>query len=102
MFNLSDLINGTVELDEKVKHRAPTQTIARPEEKVTLTALDSECHDVIKTQKDPTPDLIELAKGPDAKLPNGVVIEDSYLVWCKDTEQTWFAPTEKCLNANFI
>lgn len=93
------------ELEEKesleVKHRGKT-VLKRPNTEVTLLSLAREQFEPKKSQKDPTDDLIELNKKCDEDDDLALISMGGYVVWCKDTQQMWFAPTKMCLDANFI
>ena len=84
----------------EVKNDTASVTVERPSTQYTLEAILRDGFTVEHSTCDPTPDLITLQKGPDIKVPDNAT--SGYLVWCKDTEETWFAPTEQCLNQNFI
>ena len=101
---LKDLLHDASVLDAIRKesvHRTKN-IINRPEERIELHAVESSVKEYVKTQKDPTDDLVW--------IPNGLKEDDfverigdsGYLVWCKDTLQTWYAATELILNKNFI
>ena len=79
------------------------KAVSRPTTEVVLGSLAIENVEYARQSKDPTPELVFLPKGvgKDGKvflpyMPSG------YMVFCKDTEETWYAPTLECLNANFI
>jgi len=104
--NLSELLNNPQfadlpeEKEEKKANHRHTD-MKRPEEEVNLLSLALEDTEYRRHTADPTPDLIEVKNGltPD-ELPKAT--EDAYLVWCEWSRQTWFCPTKKCLNQNFI
>lgn len=88
----------------KWKHRGRT-VLERPKEEVKLHKLSEEPFERKKYQSDPTPDLIEIPAALDKKQLFDLVEscnEDSYIIWCNNTMQTWLAPTQLCLDQNFI
>lgn len=52
----------------------------------------------MKYQKDPTSDLIEVFKDRCPKFTKA----GAYYVFCEDTEQAWYCPTQDCLDSNFV
>lgn len=78
-----------------------TQKIVRPSEEYQLEALITDTP--VESRRDvaePTPDLQTLKKGSEIEITKDMI--GGYLVWCANTEETWFAPTRLCLNQNFI
>lgn len=78
-----------------------TQRIVRPSDEYQLEALLTDDTVVERRESaDPTPDLRLLPKGSAIEVTDDML--NGYLVWCANTEETWFAPTVICLNQNFI
>lgn len=75
-------------------------TIKRPSTRVQLKSLSYESMLHAKTQLDPTEDLIEVSS--DFITTRLEYYQHGFCIFCKDTMQMWFAPTEECLNRNFI
>lgn len=92
---------GVDEINERANSLHRTQGIVdRPTEEVILGSVDDENLEIVKTQQGPTKDLISLARGlQTSDIPT---YSSGYLIWCKDTEEMWYAPTLVCLNQNFI
>lgn len=88
----------------KTKHRGHT-VLERPKEEVKLHKLSEEQFERKKYQSDPTPDLIEIPAALDKRQLFDLIescSEDSYIIWCNNTMQTWLAHTQLCLDQNFI
>lgn len=73
----------------------------RPEKQIPLQALHVNTEQFVRKTCDPTPDLITITPGPAAKLPS-TATQNGFVVWCSDTKETWYAPTQRCLDNNFI
>ena len=84
------------------KHRAKTE-VHRPDQEYKLRAITEEEFERKKYQKDPTDDLIEIKVGAEiGQIQDMVKDAGGYAVWCADTLQLWYAPTQLCLDQNFI
>lgn len=84
------------------KRRAKTE-VQRPEQEYKLRAITEEEFERKKYQKDPTADLVEVTLGMEiGQIRDLVKNENGYAVWCADTLQLWYAPTQLCLDQNFI
>lgn len=100
---LQDILNNPSLLDtvgETDEVSRDVMAIERPNDEVSLLAIDDRPKVIIKSQKDPTDDLVLLKRGEEAVLPEHC--DGGYVVWCADTEETWYAPDKQCLDANFI
>lgn len=91
--------------DEKVLKRK--DVVERPTNEVRLGSLDTDVHEYVKVQKDPTDDLVFLPRckadwGLGTSFNDFVQCAEGYLIWCADTEEIWYAPDKRCLDANFI
>lgn len=108
-FSFGEMIKGNFTFDElqeedKDLHRGKPSK--RPDREVSLLSLYKENKEIIRTQKDPTEDLIELPKAVEDSRVLTPCIQpyDSkgYIITDKVTEQTWYAHDTLCLNKNFI
>lgn len=92
-----DLVMGVYQRSEEERiHRSKTHE--RPTEEVQLGSVSKESVKYAKTQKDPTPELVEYTKPlTEAEMPS-----TGYLIWCDWSQQVWHAPTKLCLDQNFI
>lgn len=105
-YSLKDVVNDNVEAVEKAPRKK--DVVERPDSEVQLGSLDSEIHEYVKIQKDPTDDLVLLPRCRAGWEPNTFfkyLIDnkpEGYLVWCEDTEEMWWAHDKHCLDANFI
>lgn len=107
-FQIGELLKGTVVLEqhkeEEKLHRGKPKN--RPDKEVSLYSLYKECKEIVRTQKDPTEDLVEFAKAlTDADSIINCIGKNEpkgYLIIDTITEQTWFAHDTLCLNKNFI
>lgn len=98
-----DVLNSVEEQKESL-HRSST-IIERPNEEVKLMSVSNESIEVIKSQKDPTDDLIFLPKAVsmiELRMSKTKLPETGFLIHCRDTEECWIAPDEVCLNKNFV
>ena len=107
--SLNDVRAGgqAAESDEKVNKKK--DVVERPKNEVKLESLDTDMHEYVKVQKDPTDDLVFLPRckgdwGLETFFTDFVKKPDDwgYMVWCADTEEMWYAPDKHCLDANFI
>lgn len=106
MLDLKSIIENsgvldTLEENEESIHRV-SNSIERPSEEVVLKALADEVKEYVKTQKDPTDDLVWIPNGLTEEELYPLLQDMGYLVWCGDTAQTWYAATDLILNKNFI
>lgn len=109
------------ENEEQVSLHRTKNVIERPTEEVTLNKVYQGCIEVTKTQSDPTEDLVFIEPGleeeefkkflteEDVRLrlggllaEAGIELSKGYIIYDVNTFDTFIAPTEKCLNANFI
>ena len=99
--NLKELLKGIdVPEDNESMHRCDKKE--RPVTEVELKACSDESMHWKRSTLDPTPDLVALPKNNWDECCEMVSDWAGFIVTCADTEQTWFAPTEECLNKNFI
>lgn len=99
MITIADLLNINLPDVEEAKPHRTSGTPERTPNLVELKAVSTESVRHTKSKKGPTDQLIEV--GPAlTELPTGIGI--GYYIRCEDTGQTWYAPDEETLNANFI
>lgn len=84
----------------EVKHRGKS-ILERPKEEVSLGYISRDIPTRKKVQADPTEDLVEVTIGIPTidELP---IVNEGFLIICKDTMQVWYAHDRECLDANFI
>lgn len=103
-YTLKDILANVVELpqeEENEKLHRTKKITERPNDEVKLYSIAQENAEVIKTQADPTDDLVEVGVGSE-NVEKLVGIESGYLIWCQDTLQMWYAHDKTCLDKNFI
>ena len=91
---LKSLLSG-----ERVEETKNTEDVDTPV-RVELHALLHEEEVEQSTESLPTEAVVSLQKGAAISLPAGC--ESGFLIWCENTEETWWVPDEAALNANFI
>lgn len=103
---LKELIEGNeVSVDDTKLHRG-SKVIERPTEEVLLERLYSENKEYVKTQLDPTDDLVQIPYGTEQEDIEEFLCSHAtpicYYIFDKNTGEVWVAPDKKCLDANFI
>lgn len=99
--NLKELLKEQgIDLAE-MTHRSTTVT-ERPNQAVVLQAVGLTDAVYKKTQKDPTDDLIDLGRGLTEEEFTAKAGKQGYLVFCEDSLDVWYCPTQLCLDQNFI
>lgn len=102
---LEALVKGEYTPEPESEIHRSREPKGRPTEQVELLAVSKESKAHIKTQRDPTDDLLELKAMPteeafELMLEAGGGV--GYLVWCPITMQAWYAHNKLCLDQNFI
>lgn len=80
-------------------------SMSRPDTEVELNNIIEHCKSVERLTKDPTEDLVKLPYGlckNYEEILNSAKLGSGYIVFDKDTNETWYAHDITCLNKNFI
>ena len=101
-FTLGDVLKNVNLNEEELApdnpHRTETR-VKRPDSLYELKAIWRDTPEMKKTEADPTPDLVTVPAGS-TNLPDASHV--GYLIFDKSTFVTYYAPTDICLNKNFI
>lgn len=101
---LEDVINSRVSEEEMGTVKRTFGVKERPKGFVELKSLTRDVVEEKRINGKATADLIVLEQGvlSSLELLYEVAGKSGYLIWCADTYEMWYAPTQLCLDSNFI